>query len=93
MEQASHQTKSWLLYDGECPFCTRYVHYTRLKDAAGAVRLIDAREAGPEADEANVMRGDMSIFGPRPKPWPPGRRVRLASAAAAARPGLSHLFT
>lgn len=62
MDQVSHETraKSWLLYDGECPFCTRYVRYTRLKDAAGPVRLIDAREPGPEADEARRHGYDLN---------------------------------
>ena len=32
-----------IVYDGECPFCARYVLMTRLRDAAGPVELIDAR--------------------------------------------------
>jgi len=31
-------------YDGECPFCTRYVRMLRLKEAVGHLRLIDLRE-------------------------------------------------
>lgn len=32
-----------IVYDGECPFCARYVLVARLRDAVGPVRLIDAR--------------------------------------------------
>lgn len=35
---------SYLLYDGACPFCARYVYYTRAKDAFGGLKLLDARE-------------------------------------------------
>ena len=31
-------------YDGECPFCDQYVHLIRLKQAVGAVRLVNLRE-------------------------------------------------
>lgn len=37
-----------LIYDGDCPFCARYVKLLRLRDALGGVRLIDARDGGPE---------------------------------------------
>lgn len=36
-----------IVYDGACPFCSRYADYLRLKDAVGPVELIDAREGGP----------------------------------------------
>lgn len=39
---------TWILYDGECPFCSQYVKMVRLKEAIGTVRLIDAREESPE---------------------------------------------
>jgi predicted DCC family thiol-disulfide oxidoreductase YuxK len=32
-----------IVYDGECPFCSAFVRMTRLRDAAGEVRLADAR--------------------------------------------------
>jgi predicted DCC family thiol-disulfide oxidoreductase YuxK len=35
---------NWLLYDGECPFCSRYVVHVRLREAAGHVTLANARE-------------------------------------------------
>ena len=41
----------WLLYDGECPFCSAYVKLVRLRETIGQVRLIDARQGGPELAE------------------------------------------
>lgn len=33
-----------IFYDGDCPFCARYVTLLRLRDAAGPVRLVDLRQ-------------------------------------------------
>ena len=41
---------TWILYDGECPFCSQYVKMVRLKDAIGPVRLINAREESTERE-------------------------------------------
>ena len=35
-----------IVYDGGCPFCTAYVSYVRLRDSAGPVQLLDARQGG-----------------------------------------------
>lgn len=48
---SSTSAEPWLLYDGECPFCSAYVSMLRLRDAIGPVRMIDAREGGPELEE------------------------------------------
>ena len=32
-----------IVYDGECPFCSRYVNYLRLREAVGRIELINAR--------------------------------------------------
>lgn len=32
-----------VIYDGDCPFCLAFVRMTRLREAAGEVRLLDAR--------------------------------------------------
>jgi len=49
----------WLLYDGECPFCSAYVGMVRLQDAVGKVRLVDAREGGPELAEVRAAGLDI----------------------------------
>jgi predicted DCC family thiol-disulfide oxidoreductase YuxK len=33
-----------VVYDGLCPFCSAYTRMLRLKESAGPVRLVDARE-------------------------------------------------
>jgi predicted DCC family thiol-disulfide oxidoreductase YuxK len=39
-----------IIYDGECPFCTRYVKLLRLRETIGPVALINAREGGPRVE-------------------------------------------
>src|SRR5687767_5525360 len=34
-----------IVYDGDCPFCSRYVELVRLRDAIGPVMLVNARDA------------------------------------------------
>ena len=48
MASSASLGENWLLYDGECPFCSRYVRWVRLRDAVGKIRLIDARDKSPE---------------------------------------------
>ncbi|MEM1264306.1 MAG: DCC1-like thiol-disulfide oxidoreductase family protein [Pseudomonadota bacterium] len=43
----SHHEPSFIVYDGDCPFCRRYVHLLRLRDSVGDVELINARERHP----------------------------------------------
>lgn len=42
---------AWLVYDGDCPFCSRYVTLVRLRKSLGQVALVNAREGGPLVDE------------------------------------------
>jgi predicted DCC family thiol-disulfide oxidoreductase YuxK len=44
----------YIVYDGACPFCTRYVRLLRLKEQVGEVRLVDAR--APEGEGHVVER-------------------------------------
>ncbi|MCC2095448.1 MAG: DUF393 domain-containing protein [Hyphomicrobiales bacterium] len=39
-----------IVYDGECPFCSRYVKLLRLRDTVGTVRLVNARDPGDAGD-------------------------------------------
>jgi hypothetical protein len=48
-----------LIYDGYCPFCSRYVRYLRLREAVGELRLVDAREGGPEVEAAKAEGLDL----------------------------------
>jgi predicted DCC family thiol-disulfide oxidoreductase YuxK len=49
----------WLVYDGECPFCSAYVRMLRLRETAGAVRLVNARDGGPEVAAARAAGLDL----------------------------------
>lgn len=40
---ASDNSVSYIVYDGECPFCSNYVSLLRIKQAAGPIELVDAR--------------------------------------------------
>jgi predicted DCC family thiol-disulfide oxidoreductase YuxK len=51
---------NWLLYDGDCPFCSRYVKLVRIRKATGPLRLINARNGGPELDEVMAERLDLN---------------------------------
>jgi len=35
-----------IVYDGDCPFCDRYVTLLRLRDSIGQVALVNARDGG-----------------------------------------------
>jgi len=48
---SSKAPAAWLVYDGECPFCSAYIKFLRFRESAGAVELIDARGGGPLVDE------------------------------------------
>ncbi|MEL7027861.1 MAG: DCC1-like thiol-disulfide oxidoreductase family protein [Pseudomonadota bacterium] len=47
----SKPSEIWVVYDGECPFCSAYVKMVRLREAAGKVHLLDARTPHPVVDE------------------------------------------
>lgn len=48
-----------IIYDGDCPFCSRYVKLVRLREALGQVDLVNAREGGPLVDE--VQRAGLDL--------------------------------
>lgn len=45
---SSSNENAWIVYDGECPFCRNYMALVKLRNNIGSVRLINAREFGPE---------------------------------------------
>jgi predicted DCC family thiol-disulfide oxidoreductase YuxK len=42
----SDDTALLIVYDGLCPFCTRYVQFCRIRETVSEVKLIDARSGG-----------------------------------------------
>lgn len=63
MESKSETDKdnhaAWLLYDGKCPFCSRYIKLIRLKSSIGNLALIDARYPSKYLDE--VQKAGLDI--------------------------------
>jgi len=61
-----------VVYDGDCPLCDAYVSRMRLQEAAGRLRLVDAREEpelvdrlqrqGYRLDEGLLIRIDSQYF-------------------------------
>lgn len=45
------ESEAWLVYDGACPFCTRYAAYLDVRNAIGELTLVDARQGGPVVDD------------------------------------------
>lgn len=45
---------AYLIYDGQCPFCTRYARLARLRATLGELRIINARDGGPEVEAAKA---------------------------------------
>lgn len=52
-------TDTYIIYDGECPFCSNYVKMLKLKESIGPVRLINAREGGTEVNAAREAGLDL----------------------------------
>ncbi len=56
----------WLLYDGQCPFCRRYIKLLRLRQSIGDIEFINARNndnylvevqlAGLDINEGMVLK-------------------------------------
>jgi predicted DCC family thiol-disulfide oxidoreductase YuxK len=55
----SEVPKNWLLYDGECPFCSRYVRHVRLREAIGPIMLANAREHAALLEEVRRLGFDV----------------------------------
>jgi predicted DCC family thiol-disulfide oxidoreductase YuxK len=59
-----------LVYDGECPVCSAYARYVRIKESAGGLLLVNARTGGPWVDRVrqaglNLDEGMALFYGDR----------------------------
>ena len=45
-----------IAYDGDCPFCSSYIRWMRLKSTVGSVELVDCRDR-PDLVESYCKRG------------------------------------
>lgn len=52
--------ETYLIYDGECPFCSTYARLGKFREAVGPVRLINAREDAPEVQRARALGYDLN---------------------------------
>lgn len=50
--------KAWLVYDGECPFCSNYARLLDARRAVGELTLVDARAGGPLVAELRRLGHD-----------------------------------
>lgn len=50
----------YIIYDGECPFCSTYVKFMRLRESVGKVELLDAREGGAVVDSVRQLGYDLN---------------------------------
>jgi len=57
---AGADQQAWLVYDGDCPFCRRYVQYVRVRQSV-SLRLVNARDGGALVDE--VRRAGLDLDG------------------------------
>ena len=60
VESALCDSTTTLIYDGECPVCSAYVRYVRLRESVGEVRLVDAREGGDLVDRVVALGLDLN---------------------------------
>lgn len=56
---AVDQNTTYVVYDGECPFCSRYIRLLRIRQAIGSVELIDARTSHPVVDRITAAGANL----------------------------------
>ena len=56
---------TYIIYDGECPFCSQYVKLLRLRESVGQIELVDARQTHPAIDYVEragvVLNNEMAL--------------------------------
>ena len=58
-ESTHREPAAWIVYDGDCPFCTRYARLVRLRESLGPLALVDARKGGPLVAEVRAAGLDL----------------------------------
>lgn len=58
-DKKENQDGLWIVYDGDCPFCSSYVRLYRLREVTGRVHLIDARTDHPILGEVHARGLDL----------------------------------
>ena len=51
----------WLIYDGDCPFCAAAAQMVRIKQAAGALHILNARDAAGHPLITEIAAADMDL--------------------------------
>ncbi len=51
---------TWVVYDGDCPFCTQFVKLMRLRAAIGPVKPLNARDPHPVVDYVRARGVDLN---------------------------------
>lgn len=59
-EPAPQQAEMWIVYDGQCPFCSSFVRLYRLREHA-RVHLVDARQPHPILAEIDQRKLDLDV--------------------------------
>lgn len=56
---------TYIIYDGECPFCSQYVKLLRLRQSVGQIELVDGRQTHPAVDHVEragfVLNNEMAL--------------------------------
>ncbi|MGH6920935.1 MAG: DCC1-like thiol-disulfide oxidoreductase family protein [Geminicoccaceae bacterium] len=52
-------SEAWLVYDGQCPFCSRYARLVRIRENV-RLHLVDARKSGPLVREVSEAGLDLN---------------------------------
>jgi predicted DCC family thiol-disulfide oxidoreductase YuxK len=64
-ERMNDDKKSYVVYDGDCPFCSAYVRLVKLREAVGEVILVNARDEHPVvrrlAQQGYVLDNEMAF--------------------------------
>jgi predicted DCC family thiol-disulfide oxidoreductase YuxK len=53
--EVSGKSESWLLYDGDCPFCSSYIKLMKIREHYPDFELINARAKSSQLDEAKRL--------------------------------------